>query len=99
MGILWMLYQHFRTNRDLSYINSIVDMYEIKWRGDKEIETFRNEWEMMIESLPEKTSQNTLAILLYTQMSQSSVLRDKMDKYRRRYPGYRKNYAKLLGIL
>ena len=28
--ILWMLYQHFRANRDLGDINSIVDMYEIK---------------------------------------------------------------------
>merc|ERR1711873_176456 len=53
----------------------------------------------MIESLPEKQSQNTLAILLYTQMSESIVLRDKMDKYRRKYPGPRKNYSKLLGIM
>ena len=74
--ILWMLYQHFRTNSDLGFINSIVDMYEVKRRGVKEIETFRNEWERVIESLLHKTSKNTLAILLYTQMSQSEVLQN-----------------------
>ena len=84
--ILWMLYQSFRTNKSLGHINTIVDLWDVKWRGDGQIEAFKNEWEMMAETMPHKTSKNTMATLLYTQMIESNVLKNKMDKYRKQYP-------------
>ena len=96
-----MLYHHVSTKTDLGHINNIVDMWRVKWLGDGDshIETFKNEWEFLVDAMPHKTSRNTLAMLLLTQMTKSTVLKSKVDKYHKKYPGEHKNYSKLMAIL
>ena len=96
--ILWMMYHHFRTNRDLGKIYGIVDLAKIEWRGDKHIESFRNDWEMLVEGLPHRTERSVLAELLLEQMTKSTILKSKVDKYRKKH-GSKKSYSKLIAIL
>ena len=97
--ILWMLYNHFRTNKNLGQIHSIVDLARIQWRGDGQIEAFRNDWESLVEGLPYKTSRTYMAELLLDQLTKSIVLKSKVDKYKKKYPSRRKSYSKLLAII
>ena len=97
--MLWMLYNYFRTNKNLGHIHSIVDLAKVEWRGDGHIEAFRNDWENLVEGLPYRTSRTYMAELLLDQMTKSTVLKSKVDKYKKRYPGRTKSYSKLLGII
>ena len=40
-----MMYEHFRTNKNLGLVYTIFDLSRVTWLGDEKLETFRNNWE------------------------------------------------------
>ena len=42
---LFLMYQCFRTNKNLGLIHSVFDLGKVAWLGDTHIETFRNNWD------------------------------------------------------
>ena len=39
--ILFMVYEHFRTNKDLGLVYTIVNLARVTWLGDEKLEAFR----------------------------------------------------------
>ena len=97
--ILWIMYKHFRTNKDMGSIANIVDLTKVPWRGDNQIEKFRNDWENTVVNLHFGVSRRQMAVILLEQMSNSMVLKSRVDRYRRKYPDDKKSYSRLIGIL
>ncbi len=91
--ILHMLYQFFRTSRNMGVIYSIVDLTKLEWLGDDKIEVFRNNWDNRVAGLPHRTSRNTMSEILLDCLTKSTVLKSKVDKYKRKYKGRKKNYC------
>ena len=81
--ILHMLYQYFRTSRNMGVIYNIVDLSKIEWLGDEKLETFRNNWENRVAGLPHRTSRNMMAEILLDNLTKSTVLKSKIDKYKK----------------
>ena len=80
-------------------IANIVDLTKVPWRGDNQIEKFRNDWENTVDNLHFGVSRRQMAVILLEQMSLSTVLKSRVDRYRPRYPDDKKSYSRLIGIL
>ena len=97
--ILWILYKHFRTNKDMGQIFTIVDLLKVKWRGDSQIERFRNDWENMVVNMHHNISRDQLAAILLDHMKDSDVLKSRVERYKKHYPNERKSYTRLIAII
>ena len=99
--MLLLMYRSFRVNRHSGPMHSVVDLSALRWRGDSynNIESFRNDWEHLVENLPHRAPRYLMAEVLLAQMSNSTVLRNKVERYRKRYPIQKKPYHKLLEIM
>ena len=86
--IVWMIYNHFKTNPNLAPVYSIVDLTALKWMGDNNIHTFRHMWNFITRNMVEKLRDNSLADLLYSQMKNSKVLQVDLAHYRRHPDGH-----------
>ena len=97
--ILWILYKQFRTNKEMGTIFNIVDLMKVHWRGDPHIEKFRNDWEHTVVNMHHSVSRDQRATILLEQMSNSTVLKSKVDRYKKQYPNAKKSYTKLIAIM
>ena len=87
---LWLMYDFFRTNKDLGLAHSITDLQQVTWKGDNKIEMFKNDWEACVDGLVEDVPENLLANMFLEQIGNSQVLKTKVDKYRAYPKGHRK---------
>ena len=88
---MWLMYKHFRTNKDMGQIFNIVDLTKVAWQGDSRIEQFRNDWEHTVVNMHHSISRNQMVVILLEQMSQSSVLKSRVDRYRKKFPDTQKS--------
>ena len=73
--ILFMVYEHFRTNKNLGLVYTIFDLSRVTWFGDEELETFRNNLEATIAGMVSEVDDAHLTELLLTQMLHSKELK------------------------
>ena len=99
--MLLLIYRSLRIYRSTAPVGSVIDLNALRWRGDSfsNVEAFRNDWEATVENLPERAPRHWMAEILLDKMSCSSVLKAKVDKFRKQYATERKPYHKLMGIL
>ncbi len=63
-----MLYEHFRTNRNLGLVHNVSDLARVEWLGDDRIEHFRNNWASVVSGLTTALPEDVLAEMLLAQM-------------------------------
>ena len=88
--VLWMMYDHFRTDENMARCFTIQDLCGIQFPGDNKLEQLRNTWEDKITNQAEPQTNEQLAGILYLLLKQSNKLKDDMAKYRRYPRGHRK---------
>ena len=84
--ILFMVYEHFRTNKNLGLVYTIFDLARVQWLGDKKLETFRNIWETAIAGMATDFEEAHLTELLLTHMMNSRELKEQVTQFRKRDP-------------
>ena len=75
---LFLMYQFFRTNKNLGLIHSVFDLGKVAWLGDSHIETFRNNWVSMLAGIATDMDDKLLAEALLQQLDKSTELRDEV---------------------
>ena len=86
--ILFMINESFETNRQETFVFTIVDLSGLPWLGDREMATLRNRWDTVAESIQDKLSDATLADLLSAKMDKPVELHDAMAHYWRMPEGH-----------
>ena len=95
--ILFMVYEHFRTNKNLGLVYTIFDLSRVSWLGDDKLETFRNNWESTIAGMATDVEDAHLTELLLTQLLNSKELKEQITQFRKRDPEDPKRcYGKLI---
>ena len=84
--ILFMVYEHFRTNKNLGLVYTIFDLARVQWLGDEKLETFRNNWETTIAGMASEVEDAHLTELLLSQMMNSRELKEQVTQFRKRDP-------------
>ena len=84
--ILFMVYEHFRTNKNLGLVYTIVDLSRVSLLGDEKLETFRNNWESTIAGMATQVEDAHLTELLLTQLLNSKELKEQITQFRKRDP-------------
>ena len=84
--ILFMVYEHFRTNKNLGLVYTIFDLSRVTWLGDEKLKTFRNNWETTIAGMVSEVDDAHLTELLLTQMLHSKELIEQVTRFRKRDP-------------
>jgi len=82
--ILYMIYEHFRSNKNVGLVYTICDLAYVKWLGDERMETFRNNWETTLAGMSAQVDDSHLTELLLQQMMQSKELKDQVTQFRKR---------------
>ena len=49
--ILFLIYEHFRLNRNLGMVCTITDLAAIRYLGDDRLEIFKNDWEQTVSGM------------------------------------------------
>ena len=77
--LLWMIYDHLKTDSENKVAFNMEDLLKIQWVGDapEQIASFYYWWNDTTELLPEKVGERYLRDLLFTQLEkvQTSFLR------------------------
>ena len=99
--LLWLIYDHFRVNRNLGRAYQTMDLMNVKWRGDKveEMKAFRTDWEQMLARFVGKKDMTTIGELYMNQVSRSQVLKIQVNEVRRKAYKPKKEYKKLRMII
>ena len=93
------MYRHYRTNAVRNRLFSYRLLLAVLWKGDSKIEQFKKEWLKAVDDTPVPPPIEDLADMLFEQMVKSSLLRGKMEDYRRTYKYKEKSYPALLEIM
>ena len=75
---LFLMYQFFRTNKNLGLIHSVFDLGKVAWLGDNHIERFRNNWDSMLAGIATDMDDKLLAEAFLQQLDKSTELRDEV---------------------
>ena len=97
---LFLMYQFFRTNKNLGLIHSVFDLGKVAWLGDTHIETFRNNWDSMLAGIATDMDDKLLAEALLQQHDKSTELHDEVKVFRRmEWDDPSRTYDYLIGII
>ena len=102
--VLWMIYDHFRTNKRLGLVYTITDLAKIECLGDDKLAHFRNNWDDRVCSMATEINEDTLANMLCDHMMKSKELREAVNKWRKLDEGIpeeraKKTYRALLELI
>ena len=102
--VLWMVYDHFRTNKRLGLVYTITDLAKVEWLGDEKLAQFRNNWEDRVCSMATEINEDTLANMLCDHLMKSKELREAVNKWRKLDEGVpeeraKKTYRALLDLV
>ena len=102
--VLWMVYDHFRTNKRLGLVYTITDLAKVEWLGDEKLAQFRNNWEDRVCSMATEIDDDTLANVLCDHLMTSKELREAVNKWRKLDEGVpderaKKTYRALLDLI
>ena len=81
--VLWLLFNHFKTNPSLTPVYSIVDLMGLGWWGDDSMHGFRHMWNFITRNMAEPLNENTLRDLLLERLNKSKVLQADISHYHR----------------
>jgi hypothetical protein len=62
--ILWMILQSLKTGDSMERQYNVVDLMNLNWKGDDDIETFRNNWDEIIDGMGEQMTEKTKCDIL-----------------------------------
>ena len=98
--IAWMMMDFNKTNKNLTTVYSITDLYRIQWKGDNNISRFRFAWRNTVANLPYKLDDLAMRDLLYNCMKQSKVLAPDLAHYDRQTEDHQdRSYQYLLDCI
>ena len=99
--LLWMIFDHTRTNHSLEGVFKSVDMMTLQWKGDgvADMVSFRNDWDYMLEHSVGHVSSANKAEWYLVNLGKSVVLKSQVDEIRRKRYKPKKQYIKLRNIL
>jgi len=72
--VLWMVLEHFKTNRSLHKFYTYDDLSRVKWMGDAKLDVFLKEYRETLRSLASTVDDETLTEFLLARLRQSKVL-------------------------
>ena len=99
--LLWMIYDHSRTNTSLEGVFKSVDMMTLNWKGDSisDMIGFRYDWDYMLEHSAGHVATRNKAEWYLVNLGKSQVLKSQVDEVRRKRYKPKKQYLKLRQIL
>ena len=85
---LLIVYKHYAFNAHLGSAYSIVDLVNVTWKGDNNIERFLDEWNSVLVAADSVKDVNAIEQLFLRQVRKSAVLQQDVSYYERLPPGH-----------
>ncbi len=84
--ILWMLFRFFQTHQQLGMVYTIQDLAQLPAATNASLVNFKFNWDKMVENMPTKLDDPTLAMLLKGKIEKVTDLQYDLSYYEREGP-------------
>ena len=81
--ILWMIYHNNRVDEEAGSLYSLEDLGSVAWQGDNRMETFLQNWEMVLSGCGDDVDVKTKRYMFLKQVRKSAKLRPDLNYYDR----------------
>ena len=87
---MWLLRNVYKVNPSMAQANTIIDLANLQWKGDNNMDEFLNKWDKILGSMnmvfdvrKDKEKNDMLRDILLPKMEKSNVLKEDLAYYYR----------------
>ena len=88
--IMWLIRNFYKVNPSMAQANTIIDLVNLQWKGDNNMDEFLNKWDKILGSMnmvfdvrKDKEKNDMLRDILLPKMEKSNVLKEDIAYYYR----------------